>query len=613
MSARRGKGVAKKAKKSIINVMLKLKFDMPKNEKLIIFILALVLSFSLYGNTAGGKFVYDDQLYTDREELRNIGYLDDVFLEPFLPLNPEAGIYRPLVTASFILNYSISGDSPLSFKITNIFLNGAVAFLLFLLVYQLTNNKHLSYITFFIFSFLPIHTEAVAFIKSRDEILSLLFVLLSLLAFIKKRWVLSSLFFLLAILSKEAALVTPLLILYIFISQNGFKFKEILKKSLYYLPSFLIFVLLRFRALGEYAFGKNETLFVYNPLKFVEAGERISTALKTAYLYVQKIILPVNLSANHFYNTIETISTPFKSYQSILGIVIVIIFVYLILKFSKHPIGIGAVIYFLPYLFVSNFVFTTGDIFGERWMYFPSAGFAIIMAHPFHLLIKDRKYKTIGFGALIGLLIFYGALTINRNRVWVSDIALSQNMLKTAPDSVLTRNNWARILFANGHIEEAKKQSEAAINIYPFSPAYDFLGEIYWKEKKYIQAEEYFKKAIDTNPRRPRSYNKLGQMYYEIKKYKETMDILDYPVSFAPNKKNVLMYALSLIKIKEYQKALDIIVKNYGENPLEPKLKLALGLAYFKLGQKEKAEAYLSASKDPSLSEEEFVKFLKEF
>lgn len=576
---------------------------------------ALAISFILYGNTIGGNFVYDDQLYNDRQELRDIRHIDDVFTEPYIVNSPEAGIYRPLVTFSFVLNYYLFGDSPVSFRIINIILNGVTAFLIFLVTYKLTGNKRLSYLTFLIFSFLPIHTEAVAFIKSRDEIMSLLFVLLSLLLFLDKRLVWSSVFFLSAVLSKEIAIVTPAIFLYIFTAQNGFKLKEVIKKSAYYIPSLVLFALLRLNALGSYAFGSNETQFIYNPMKFVDFEERISTALKVSYLFVQKLILPVNLSANYYYDTIKIISSPFQSYQSILGIMILAMLVYMTLakKFRNHIVGIAAIMYLLPYLVVSNLIFASGDIMGERWIYLPSVGFAILLAYPISNLLADKKNKNIGYFIMVLLLLFYGTITINRNTVWTSNINLYQNMLKTAPNSVLTRNNLARLYFSNGYLDKAKEEAQIALNIYPFPPTLDLLGQISWRENNYAQAEKLFKRSIELNPKPIRSYSNLGQMYYEMGKYKEAVDILTYPVDAMPIKKDVLVYALSLIKLKKYNEAIDIIEKNYGDNPTESKLRFALGLAYFKLGNLDKAKSYLDDTKNQSISEEEFFRSLKEF
>ena len=115
-----------------------------RNFLFFIFLGALALSFLLYGNSLKGDFVYDDHFFADRAELRSPAYLFKVWTEPYLPQHIASGLYRPLTVFSFALNFIIFGNSPLSFHVVNILLNGAVIFLVFLLVFKLFKNKTLA-------------------------------------------------------------------------------------------------------------------------------------------------------------------------------------------------------------------------------------------------------------------------------------------------------------------------------------------------------------------------------------------------------------------------------------------------------------------------------------
>lgn len=586
---------------------------MTKKEKLLVFLLALVISFSLYGNTIGGKFVFDDQMFNSRPELRHPSYVKNIFLDPYLPSQPEAGIYRPLIFSSFALNYYFFGDSPVSFRIVNIFLNGGVMFLVFLLAFELTKSRKFSYLSFLIFSFLPIHTEVVSFIKSRDEIFSLFFILLTLLFFYKNKQVLSSFFLLLALFSKEFAIIVPLVILYILVTKNWPDLGKIARKFSFYIPSFAVYLFFRYLALGrQFAFGGNETDFIYNPLKFSGAGERIFTSLKVAFLYLQKIVVPYNLSADYFYNYIKIISNPFQSYQSVLGALIIAGLIYLAVRFRRNIVGISAVICLFPYLMVSNLFFSIGGMMGERWAYFPSIGFSFLAAHLVTKVSKPASQKLV-YG-LIGLvLVIYGAVILNRNKVWLSNSALYQNMLKVSPDSVLTRNNMAYLYFENGYIDEAKKEADIAIGIHPFAPTFDLLGEIYLKEKIYAEAEEFFKRSIELNPKTVTSYHNLAQMYYDLKRYRDAVEILKYPLDFMPLQKAVLIYSISQMELGNYQEAIDMILKNYGEHPQKDRFRLALGLAYLKQKNYPLAKEYLKEFGYPAVAERKLTDSLKRF
>ena len=200
---------------------------MIKNRKFWLFLIgAVALSFLLYGNSLKGGFVYDDNFFADRPELRDSSSLLRVWTEPYLPQNLAAGLYRPLAVFSFALNFILFGESPVSFHLVNIILNGIVIFLVFLLVLKIFGDRKLASIAALFFAFLPIHTESVAFIKSRDEILATLFAIWSWLLFISateggnrlnwKKIAQSTLLFLLAVFSKELIIIVPALFLAVF-------------------------------------------------------------------------------------------------------------------------------------------------------------------------------------------------------------------------------------------------------------------------------------------------------------------------------------------------------------------------------------------------------------
>ena len=136
---------------------------MYRKNLLLIFLGIIAIRFALYGSSIGGDFIYDDTYFSDRTELKSSEHLTQIWLEPYLPDNPDAGSYRPFAVFSFSTNYIIFGSSPVIFHIINIILNALVIYLIFLLVYRLFNNRNLALFSAIFFAFLPIHTEAVAF------------------------------------------------------------------------------------------------------------------------------------------------------------------------------------------------------------------------------------------------------------------------------------------------------------------------------------------------------------------------------------------------------------------------------------------------------------------
>src|SRR3989338_1865711 len=179
----------------------------------------------------------------------------------------------------------------------------------------------------------------------------------------------------------------------------------------FFLP-FGLYAILRYKALGSYFFGAATTTIVENHLIFSSFLERIFTAFKVLFMYVERLVWPIHLSADYSFNTIQTVSNPFVSLESAVGILILILLVVLIVFYKKvnKEISFGAVLFLFPYLIISNLIKPVGTIMGERLMYFPSFGFAVITAL---ILTKTLDYKKWGaktaYGLLVVVLIFYGA------------------------------------------------------------------------------------------------------------------------------------------------------------------------------------------------------------
>ena len=301
----------------------------------------IVLSFCLYANSIKGNFVYDDFFFADRQELKNSGHFDNLWLESYIPDNNTAGAFRPLTIFSFALNFNLFGGSTTSFHITNIVLNGLNSFLLFLIIFQLFKNLKLAAISAVIFMFFPIHTQAVAFIKSRDELLGTFFVLSSWLVFLRamrlendfKRILASSLLFFLALLSKEHFIIVPAVFIFIQYCLGKPRLIGLLKIAICYLPVTLIYFTMRYATLGKYTFGNTILLFVINPLQNATFPAKIWTPFKIAYIYISETFIPHNLSATYSFNHLTLVVNPFTSPSVLLGILMLTILIVLI--FSK--------------------------------------------------------------------------------------------------------------------------------------------------------------------------------------------------------------------------------------------------------------------------------------
>ena len=220
-----------------------------------------LFSFALYFNTLFNDYNLDDELVTRNQQITSKGWnvlkfnfdafnsvelKDSSFgqkLKYFAPVvfrvpyyQDKAGFkyeYRPLVFASFALEHALfaktefvngsetESDKPFASHLINVLLYSLMCVLLFFTLKKLLHNFNPLFVLAIslLFAAFPMHTEVVASIKNRDEIMALIFGLLSLMYAIKftenKRWINLLpivIFFLAGILSKPTIIIFALLI-----------------------------------------------------------------------------------------------------------------------------------------------------------------------------------------------------------------------------------------------------------------------------------------------------------------------------------------------------------------------------------------------------------------
>ena len=258
-----------------------------ENPKILLWILAL-LTFLLYANTLSNGYNLDDELVTNNHALtsKGISAIPEIIRSPYYQdaMGYQYG-YRPVVHISFAIEHSIFGQNPGISHFINAVLMVLVVCLLFRFLLQLAGDSYLifAFLASILFAFHPIHTEAVASIKNRDELLSLLFAILSgqaLLGYLdKKNWIyLIAVFllFALALLSKKS--VYPLTIALL---AGIVWFRAISAKDLVWMM--LVFVLPTPFILGEWQLQRFIPLLVtpvvvnflvYFVKPYFESGER---------------------------------------------------------------------------------------------------------------------------------------------------------------------------------------------------------------------------------------------------------------------------------------------------------------------------------------------------
>jgi tetratricopeptide (TPR) repeat protein len=123
----------------------------------------------------------------------------------------EAGhaYWRPLVTASYVLDAQWGGARPLAYHATNVLLWAAASVLVGALLRRLGLGVRVALLASLVFAVHPALAPAVAWIPGRNDALWTVMALAAWLALRRRRWAAHLVFFGLALLAKETAMAMP--------------------------------------------------------------------------------------------------------------------------------------------------------------------------------------------------------------------------------------------------------------------------------------------------------------------------------------------------------------------------------------------------------------------
>jgi tetratricopeptide (TPR) repeat protein len=280
-----------------------------------------------------------------------------------------------------------------------------------------------------------------------------------------------------------------------------------------------------------------------------------------------------------------------------------------VIKKRYSPVGFGILAFLASYFVISNWVFKVGTIMGERLMYMPSFGIAVLIGYLVSELMERVGWpKLIWYtlGTVVGL--FFVVQIFSGNKLWLNERNLLENAYRHAPASVVNQTNRAYLALVDGKYSEANQQIEAVLKMVPnHVPALNLAGQIAKKLGKLSQAEAYWKKVIELRSDYIKAYLSLGVLYYENGYFKSGEYILSKAVAIYPRWNEVAILSLTETALGKYDEAISIIASHFGFESSERQLRFALGVAYLKKGDEVRARHYLVPLRDPAVSEEAFL------
>ena len=137
-----------------------------------------LLAALVYLNSLGGDFVWDDRfLVLNNPRVQSVRHLPDLLTSDYVYVaetNQAYGYFRPLSSLSMVADWAIWRADPRGFHLTNVLLHAAAALLAALLAARLGLDRAAAWAVGALFAVHPIHTESVAWIAGRTDVLAFL-------------------------------------------------------------------------------------------------------------------------------------------------------------------------------------------------------------------------------------------------------------------------------------------------------------------------------------------------------------------------------------------------------------------------------------------------------
>lgn len=594
-------------------------------------ILLGLVSFAIYANTMWNGFVMDDVmvLKDNRMVLKGISAVPELLSTPHMRgyLIIPNDLYRPLSLVMFAIEYQLFGLSPGVHHFFNVLTFAGCSIMLFLFLNKFFDGKRttLAFIVALIFAVHPVHTEVVANIKSRDELMCFFFGFWSLNLYMnymksgKMSQLLLGIFtFYLSIISKETVIAFLGIIPLLFFIYHDSNKKRATYITLGTFLAFAIFMGIRTSVLNAYDANQPaaEVEFIDNALSGApDAVSLFATKVVVMGHYLRLMFVPYPLLSTYSFNSI-----PFADFTSIVFWLSLLAYAALIyfmvtrfIKDKQDPWAFAIMFYLATIFLFSNFPFLMGAELAERFAFFASVGTCMLMGLAIeHWIIKAKNadLNVIKSSKVLAILaplcLVYAGMTMARNTEWKDNLTLYKADVKRSPYDVRLYHNVGSALAEELYEEETDSLKKLEIDkealtylrqgvqIYDkYSDLYVEMARIFDRNKQYDSAIKYNKLALSLNPINFTANNNLGSVMLTAGKYREAIPYFKLAMEYNPNFKYAyLNIARCYTQLKEYDSAIYNFHKLREFEPQNLDVLQEIGTAFFMIAKYDSAKYY---------------------
>lgn len=505
------------------------------------------VALAVYANTLGGVLLYDDVNAIRDNRFVLDGDVAGILTLPSWWADGRGGLWRPLTTLTFVADHALHGLAPFGYHLVNVLAHAAVSVLVLVVFAHVTAAPVTALGASLLFAAHPVHTEAVANVVGRAELLAALGFFAAWRAWLAADarpasagpWVaVAAVVYFLAMCAKENAIALPAVLLAADLLARGEEpLADLLRRRApryaALVAAALLFVVVR-SAVTERVVPAADLLD--NPLTTMTVGPRVLTATAVLGMYALRLVFPLWLSADYSFDQIPAVTTPLD--PRFMAALATLVAAGLLAWWARRrlpAVTLGLAFVALTFVVVSNVVFTIGTIMGERLAYLPSAGFCLAVAAgcvavaggregarqpeppPPHARARSTgrwpvpRWSPALVGLFAAIVALYAARTVTRNRVWLEPVRFYETMIVDAPRSARSHRELGTALADVGRFAEARAAFDRSLAIRPDDAATLYnLGNALSTEGRFDAAADAYRRAIALNPSFGSAYENLG-------------------------------------------------------------------------------------------------------
>ena len=562
-----------------------------------------IVSFFLYAGTLKYGYVLDDIAVIENNLFvqKGIGGIPEIlstfYWEGYTSAN--AGLFRPISLVMFAIEHALSPSSPTLHHFVNILFYALSSMLLLriLLRWMPTINPWFFFFVTFIFAVHPIHTEVVANIKSRDEIMAFFFFLVCChflyRNMIRTTWdaIFGGCFFFLALLSKEGALVfLPILLLLELRSTV-----ELKKRLISFAPLLALTVI--WFVWHQWVVGQSTRVpYTYHDnalLATSSISEQKATAFGIFLQYELKAFFPYLMSYDYSFPYFPIVG--WSSPVAWLGLLSVLGGIAGIVYFFKKNflLSFGWSLLIFPLLITGNILFTIGTTMADRFLYVSVLGAAILLVIAVGRIRKTSANHGYAPGKvavfLAPLIVVFCYMTVQRNAAWKSNDTLFSTDYLTTPESARVQYNYATLLQRASNDDPTRSTYRQAMDVYSTALTLDSgsvessinLGRMYLVGKSYSEAKNVFEKGLRSSKTNPDLWGGKGESEFYLNDKKAAATSLDKAIQFGNTLPGVFILRGTIaFETNQFISAATIFKTGLNYHPENGNLLLNLGNVY---------------------------------